>query len=439
MLQRTDDSRQSSGNYTFNGVLSGLYSVTPIKSGVTFVPGNQNVAVSGTNLTGVNFSVPQICPCNTIWTLTTQPTVVDSGDAHPYELGVKFRADSDGYILGVRFYKATTNTGVHIGNLWSNAGAGSLLSTATFANESAAGWQQVVFANPVPVSANTTYVASYFTSAGHYSVDTAAFANAGVDSPPLHALATGVDGANGVFTSSSTSVFPSSSYNASNYWVDVIYATTTTHTLGGVISGPGAAGATVVLSGTASATTTTDAFGNYSFSGLADGTYTVTPSATGFSFNPGSQTITISGAHNLGVNFATSQRTFVVSGTVSGGSGISVARTGPTTATATADAGGNYSFPAVPNGSYTVTPSGPGFSVGPASQSITVSGANVGNVNFTATPLTCSITGTISGGPGATVILSGTVNATTTADSSGNYSFWVSRTGHTRSLLQSLA
>ena len=413
----------SSGNYAFNGVLGGSYSVTPTKSGVIFVPSNQNVSVAGANVTGVNFSVPQICPCNTIWTSTALPAVIDSGDASPYELGVKFRADVDGYVVGVRFYKATTNTGVHIGNLWSNAGSGSLLSTATFANESASGWQQVTFSNPVPVSANTTYVASYFAPAGHYSVDSAAFASAGVDNPPLHALANGVDGVNGVFTNSSTSVFPSNSFNANNYWVDVIYAATTTHSLAGTISGPGAVGATVVLGGAAVATITSDAMGNYNFSGLADGTYTVTPSKTGFSFSPASQTITISGAHNLAVNFATSQPTFVVSGAVSGGSGITVSLAGATSATATTDASGNFSFPAVPNGSYTITPSGLGFTISPTSQNITVNGANVSAVNFTATALTYSITGTISGGAGATVSLTGAVNATTTADSSGNYSF----------------
>jgi hypothetical protein len=110
-----------SGNYTFSGVIAGSYSVTPTRAGVVFIPGNQNVSVAGANVTGVNFSVPALCPCNTIWTSSTLPALTDSGDASSYELGVRFRADSDGYILGVRFYKATANTGVHIGNLWSNS------------------------------------------------------------------------------------------------------------------------------------------------------------------------------------------------------------------------------------------------------------------------------------------------------------------------------
>ena len=66
--------------------------------------------------------------------------------------------------------------------------------------------------------------------------------------------------------------------------------------LSGTISG-GGAGATVTLSGTASATATADASGNYSFSGLNNGSYTVTPSNTGFTYTPASQTVTISGAN----------------------------------------------------------------------------------------------------------------------------------------------
>ena len=65
--------------------------------------------------------------------------------------------------------------------------------------ESSTGWQQVNFGSPVAVTAGTTYVASYFAPSGHYSLDQNFFTTAGVDSVPLHALANGVDGSNGVF------------------------------------------------------------------------------------------------------------------------------------------------------------------------------------------------------------------------------------------------
>jgi hypothetical protein len=157
----------------------------------------------------------------TIWPFTTVPGVVDTGPDNAVELGVKFRSDISGYVTGIRFYKASTNTGTHTANLWTSTG--SLLATATFANETASGWQEVNFATPVAITANTVYVASYHTSVGHYSDNLNYFSGTGMDSPPLHALADGVSGYNGVFVYGSASSFPNSGWNGSNYWVDVVF------------------------------------------------------------------------------------------------------------------------------------------------------------------------------------------------------------------------
>ncbi len=62
-------------------------------------------------------------------------------------------------------------------------------------------------------------------------------------------------------------------------------------------------GATVTLTGDASAATTTDASGNYTFSGLSNGSYTVTPSLAGYTFSPTSSPVTISGANRTGQDF----------------------------------------------------------------------------------------------------------------------------------------
>ena len=121
-----------------------------------------------------------------------------------------------------RFYKGgTANSGTHIGNLWTTNGTN--LASATFTGETDSGWQEVDFATPVPITANTIYVASYFAPMGMYSVDGEYFVSSGVDSPPLHALANGVDGGNGVFGYSPSSTFPTNTYNSANYWVDVVF------------------------------------------------------------------------------------------------------------------------------------------------------------------------------------------------------------------------
>jgi len=110
-----------------------------------------------------------------------------------------------------------------VGNLWSSTGA--LLGTATFANETASGWQQVTFSTAVAIQANTTYMASYHTNVGNYS-STGGGLSSAADNAPLHALANGTDGPNGVFIYSAASAFPTQSFNATNYWVDVVFKQT---------------------------------------------------------------------------------------------------------------------------------------------------------------------------------------------------------------------
>lgn len=124
-------------------------------------------------------------------------------------------------LTGIRFYKATANTGTHVGNLWTSTGT--RLATATFTGESASGWQQVIFTTPVTISSNTVYVASYHAGNGHYSAAINFFSAAGVDNPPLHALRNGVSGGNGVYAYGKSSAFPNLTWNTANYWVDVVF------------------------------------------------------------------------------------------------------------------------------------------------------------------------------------------------------------------------
>lgn len=75
----------------------------------------------------------------------------------------------------------------------------------------------------------------------------------------------------------------------------------------------GVAAATVTLSGDAVATAVSDVTGTYTFSGLADGNYTVTPTKTSFTFTPASKDVVIAAADDLGVNFAASDGSTAVS------------------------------------------------------------------------------------------------------------------------------
>jgi fibronectin type 3 domain-containing protein len=60
------------------------------------------------------------------------------------------------------------------------------------------------------------------------------------------------------------------------------------------------------LSGAASRSTTTDSVGNFSFTGLPNGSYIVAPSASGYTFSPTTASVTLNGASITGVNFTAS-------------------------------------------------------------------------------------------------------------------------------------
>jgi hypothetical protein len=178
--------------------------------------------VTATNAVGTSAASAAssaVKPLDSIFEFAT-PATADAGDASAVNLGVKFTSDVAGTVTGVRFYKSAANTGTHVASLWTAGGA--LLAQATFTGESASGWQTVTFSTPVAITADTTYVASYLAPDGHYSVNGAAFASAGADNPPLHALANPI-GANGVYAYGGSSTFPTNSFNATNYWVDVLF------------------------------------------------------------------------------------------------------------------------------------------------------------------------------------------------------------------------
>jgi hypothetical protein len=220
-----------------SGNIAGSVSYDPATRTATFTPASALAAattytatvVTAKDASGNSMAAPvswtfvtsgvAACPC-TIFSDSAVPGTAASTDGNSVELGVKFRPDTTGWISGVRFYKGAGNTGTHTGSLWSSTGT--RLATGTFTGETAGGWQQLTFANPVAVTAGTTYVASYHAPSGHYAADLGYFTSSAEDNPPLQALASGTDGPNGVY-SYGASAFPSSSYQSTNYWVDAVF------------------------------------------------------------------------------------------------------------------------------------------------------------------------------------------------------------------------
>lgn len=180
-------------------------------------------AVAGTVLLTRSFADSDTV---SLFSSTNTPKEIDSNDAQAVELGFKFKSDVAGSVTGVRFYKSAANTGTHTGSLWS--ASGSRLATVTFSGESKSGWQSAMFSSPVAITANATYVVSYYTPTGHYSDNIGGFTSQ-VSSTSLHALADGASGPNGVYAYGK-SAFPTNGWKATNYWVDVMFKPASTST-----------------------------------------------------------------------------------------------------------------------------------------------------------------------------------------------------------------
>jgi hypothetical protein len=191
-------------------------------SGGTTQPRVQDLAGNAlaTNFTWSFTTTAAVSGPYSLWNNSTTPSQIATFDPRAVELGVKFKSNINGYITGIRFYKGSGNTGTHTATLWTSTGQ--QLATATFTNETASGWQQVNFAQPVPITANTVYVASYYTTTGNYAFAHNYFANSGFDNGPLQALRDGANGGNGVYKYG-ISGFPNQTFRSSNYFVDVVF------------------------------------------------------------------------------------------------------------------------------------------------------------------------------------------------------------------------
>jgi len=147
------------------------------------------------------------------------PAESATNDSSATELGLRFTPASDGFVSGVRFYKASGNTGTHVGSLW-NA-SGQRLAQVTFSNETATGWQKATFSSPVEVTEGTHYTVSYSAPQGHYSYTQrywpyVARATSPVEATPgLGAAAPGTFG--------SVGSMPTDTWNEANYFVDVLF------------------------------------------------------------------------------------------------------------------------------------------------------------------------------------------------------------------------
>ena len=159
---------------------------------------------------------PAICPCSIF--PDEAPGAVDGNDGQAVEVGVKVRSDQTGTLTGVRLYKATTDTITLTGHIYS--ATGTLLGSSAPTSVAGSGWQVLPLTTPLGLSADTTYVVTYFSPSGDYAYTVGGLGTE-VSDPPLRALADGAQGPDGVYRYGGG--FPTSGSGASNYWVDVAF------------------------------------------------------------------------------------------------------------------------------------------------------------------------------------------------------------------------
>ncbi|WP_406695926.1 DUF4082 domain-containing protein [Singulisphaera sp. Ch08] len=212
----TYDNATNTVRFTPSASLNALTTYTVTVSGARDLANNAMASLSW------NFSTAAASTTRSLWNNSVVPTVTSESDTNAVEVGVKFTSDTAGFITGVRFYKGPTNSGVHVAHLWS--ATGTLLASANFIGETATGWQQAFFTTPVAITANTTYVVSYYAPVGGYAVDNGYFTTNGVNNGNLHAPSSAVSGGNGVYKYGSGGGFPTETYLGSNYWVDPIFS-----------------------------------------------------------------------------------------------------------------------------------------------------------------------------------------------------------------------
>lgn len=219
-----------------NGTHSWQFTWTPTVQGATVIKvravddsGNLEDAGTAPAANAINVivgpPVPPVCPC-TVFHSTEEPDETnqqDPGSANGIVLGMKFKSNTEGFVNGLRFYKSTNDVGTHTGKLWDNSG--NLLGELTFANEGASGWVETSFDSPISITANTVYVVSYHSPSGYYAKSNGFF-NSSLENGPLTALASSdPEGPNGVYSYSSTHIYPTNTFESDNYWVDVVFNT----------------------------------------------------------------------------------------------------------------------------------------------------------------------------------------------------------------------
>jgi|GEM_PF-6503273 hypothetical protein len=329
----------ASGNYTFSGLSNGAYVVTPSKINVTFTPTSQSVTISNASASGVNFTAT----ANSVGIQLVQKNF-NGNELATANMSASFTSNNTaGNFLIVSASAARPASSLTISDTAGDTfvpAYGPINDPVQNVNlfvwyvQSAKGGPNTVTITPPAAAALEIHLSEWSGMPANAVVDQTANATGSgnaVSTPATTTTANGelvfgytwvvnVASAGSGFTPLSLingdldeyQVQPAAGSVAATFneataggWLAIMV---TFKAAGPVISGnltSLGSGATVKLSGPSNVnlSTTADASGNYIFSGLTNGAYTITPSSPTAGFTPFSQSVTVNGSNVSGVNF----------------------------------------------------------------------------------------------------------------------------------------
>jgi pre-peptidase len=308
----------ASSNYTISNLAAGTYTVTPTKSGCTFSPASSSVTITSANVTGINFTASCTAPTFTIsGSAGTSGATVTAGSSSTTS-DASSNYSMSGFAAGT--YTVTpSKSGCTFSPASSSVTITSANVTANFTASCGSGDTQLTSGVGVAGSvAQNAWKYYYITvPAGATSLT---FATTGASGDvdiytQFNAKPTSSSYICRPYTSSGNETCTASSPSSGTWWVGVngYGAGTLSYTVTGTVSMPvatysisGNAGATGATVTAGSQGATSDGSNNYTISGLANGTYTVTPSKSGCTFSPASTSVSVTGANVTGINFTAS-------------------------------------------------------------------------------------------------------------------------------------
>lgn len=363
----------ASGNYAIDNLAAGTYTVAVSRVGYLFSPASQSVTV-GPDKAAVDF----------IGRVDQTPTYSVSGTVSVAGVGLSGVLVSAGSVTAVTTSNGTyTLSGLTAGNYTVTASRGGYTLTPGFrsvvvsANVSGVDFSAalITYSLSGTVRQSGVGLAGITVTAGVKSAVTNGLGQYTISGLQSGSYTVQPLGSTYLFSPSSATISVTSNLTG----IDFTAALLTYRVAGKITAGGVGVGNVSVNVG--NSTVITDASGSYSVSGLSAGSYSVQPTTTGYQFSPAARTVTV-GPDRTDTNFTAVALSQIQGRVTVNGTGVAGITVSAGTRSATTSGSGDYTLSNVPSGTFTVTPSGGGYTFDPLSRSVSVSGSNVSGVDF---------------------------------------------------------